>query len=127
MYDAAFLPLGVEILKHHGENFTSSGHLYLTRIPGIDESERNEIIIKMAEVGVATNVHYKPLPMFTAYKKLGFDIQNYPNAFDMYKNEITLPLHTSLSDEDVDYVVNTFKGAMDEILSNTVQEGVKNV
>ena len=109
MYDEALLPLGIEILQHYGDSFASSGHLYLTRIPGIDEAERNKIIIKMAEVGVATNVHYKPLPMFTAYKKLGFDIQNYPNAFGMYKNEITLPLHTSLSDEDVEYVVRSFR------------------
>lgn len=108
MYDAALLPLGVETLQHYGINFASSGHLYLSRIPNISEAERNEIIIKMAELGVATNVHYKPLPMFTAYKKLGFDILNYPNAFDMYKNEITLPLHTSLSDEDVAYVINCF-------------------
>ena len=108
MYDAALLPLGVETIKHYGLNFASSGHLYLTRIPNISEAERNEIIIKMAELGVATNVHYKPLPMFTAYKKLGFDIKNYPNAFDMYKNGITLPLHTSLSDEDVAYVINCF-------------------
>lgn len=108
MYDAALIPLGVETIQHYGLNFASSGHLYLTRIPNINEAQRNEIIIKMAEMGVATNVHYKPLPMFTAYKKLGFDILNYPNAFDMYKNEITLPLHTSLSDEDVAYVINCF-------------------
>ena len=127
MYDAAFLPLGVEILQHYGENFASSGHLYLARIPGIDETERNEIIIKMAEAGVATNVHYKPLPMFTAYKKLGFDIRNYPNAFDMYKNEITLPLHTSLNDKDVEYVINTFKNALNEVMTSNVQVGVENV
>ncbi len=127
MYDAALRPLGVETLQHYGINFASSGHLYLTRIPGISEADRNEIIIKMAESGVATNVHYKPLPMFTAYKKLGFDIKDYPNAFDMYKNEITLPLHTSLSDEDVEYVINTFKSAMDVTLSSIMQEELKNV
>ena len=116
MYDEALLPLGIEILQHYGDSFASSGHLYLTRIPGIDEAERNKIIIKMAEVGVATNVHYKPLPMFTAYKKLGFDIQNYPNAFDVYKNEITLPLHTSLSDEDVMHVIESFKKIIGEVV-----------
>jgi dTDP-4-amino-4,6-dideoxygalactose transaminase len=91
-YDRALLPLGVKSLQHYGEDYSSSGHLYLARIPGIGEAERNDIIVKMAEAGVATNVHYKPLPMFTAYKNLGFDIKNYPNAFNMYKNEITLPL-----------------------------------
>lgn len=105
MYDKALLPLGIKRLEHYGENFTSTGHLYLTRIPGINEVERNEIIIKMAEAGIATNVHYKPLPMFTAYKNLGFDIKDYPNAFNQYKNEITLPLHTLLSDDDVEYVI----------------------
>jgi dTDP-4-amino-4,6-dideoxygalactose transaminase len=80
MYDRALLPLGIQSLQHYGENFSSSGHLYLARVPGIGEAERNEIIRKMAEAGVATNVHYKPLPMFTAYKNLGFDIKNYPNA-----------------------------------------------
>jgi dTDP-4-amino-4,6-dideoxygalactose transaminase len=108
-YDRALLPLGVKSLQHYGEDFTSSGHLYLARIPGIGEAERNEIIVKMAEAGVACNVHYKPLPMHTAYKNLGFDIKNYPNAFDMYKNEITLPLHTLLSNEDVEYVLKGFK------------------
>lgn len=117
MYDEALLPLGVKSLQHYGEDFASTGHLYLARIPGIGEAERNEIIIKMAEAGVATNVHYKPLPMFTAYKNLGFDIKDYPNAFDMYKNEITLPLHTLLSDEDVEYVVDSLKGAVGEVIS----------
>lgn len=104
MYDNALLPLGIQTIKHYEEDFSSSGHLYLARIPGIGEVERNEIIIKMAEVGIACNVHYKPLPMFTAYQNLGFDIKEYPNAFDVYKNEITLPLHTLLSDEDIEYV-----------------------
>ena len=117
MYDEALLPLGVKSLQHYGEDFASTGHLYLARIPGIGEAERNEIIIKMAEAGVATNVHYKPLPMFTAYKNLGFDIKDYPNAFDMYKNEITLPLHTLLSDEDVEYVVDSLNGAVGEVIS----------
>lgn len=115
MYDKALRPLGIETLEHYGEDFSSTGHLYLARIPGISEAERNEIIIKMAEVGIACNVHYKPLPLFTAYKNLGFDIQNYPNAFDMYKNEITLPLHTLLSDEDVEYVVECLRNAVSEV------------
>ncbi|HZG73597.1 MAG TPA: DegT/DnrJ/EryC1/StrS aminotransferase family protein [Chondromyces sp.] len=108
MYDKALLPLGIQTLQHYGEDFNSSGHLYLTRIPGISEEERNEIIIKMANVGVACNVHYKPLPMFTAYKNLGFNIDDYQNAFNVYKNEITLPLHTLLSNEDIEYVINSF-------------------
>ncbi|PEA14535.1 capsular biosynthesis protein [Bacillus thuringiensis] len=107
MYDNILLPLGIKSLKHYGESFKSSGHLYLVRIPNIEEFERNEIIVKMAEMGVSSNVHYKPLPMLTAYKNLGFDIKDYPNAYSMYKNEITLPLHTLLSNEDVKYVCNT--------------------
>ena len=107
MYDQALKPLGVEGLQHYGCDFVSSGHLYIAKIPNISETQRNEIIVKMAEAGVATNVHYKPLPMHTAYKNLGFDIKDYPNAFDMYKNEITLPLHTLLSDEDVEYVIES--------------------
>ena len=108
MYNDALLPLGVEALNHYNGNWESSGHLYLTRVPGIGEAERNEIIIKMAELGVATNVHYKPLPMHTAYKNLGFDIKNYPNAYVHYANEITLPLHTCLTDEDVKYVIESY-------------------
>lgn len=104
IYDQALNPLGVESLQHYGKNFSSSGHLYMTRTPWIDEKKRNEIIRKMAEVGIIVNVHYKPLPMFTAYKQLGFDIKDYPNAFGMYKNEITLPLYSILSKDDVDYV-----------------------
>jgi dTDP-4-amino-4,6-dideoxygalactose transaminase len=112
-YDRALLPLGIKSLQHYGYDYLSAGHLYLARIPGIGEAERNEIIIKMAEVGISTNVHYKPLPMFTAYKNMGFDIRDYPNAFDMYKNEITLPLHTLLSDEDVGNVCLGLKSAME--------------
>lgn len=112
MYDRVLLPLGIQSLQHYSEEFTSSGHLYLTRIPGISEKERNDIIVKMAESGVACNVHYKPLPMFTAYKNLGFNIKDYPNAFDTYKNQITLPLHTLLSDEDVEYICNCIKRVM---------------
>ncbi|MET3655497.1 DegT/DnrJ/EryC1/StrS family aminotransferase [Sporosarcina psychrophila] len=115
MYDKVLLPLGIESLQHYGEDYASSGHLYLARVPGIEEAKRNEIIVKMAEAGVACNVHYKPLPMFTAYKNLGFDIKDYPNAFSVYKNEISLPLHTLLSDEDVEYVVDTLKKVMKEV------------
>ncbi|AOM08318.1 DegT/DnrJ/EryC1/StrS aminotransferase family protein [Bacillus cereus] len=114
MYDKELLPYGIQSLKHYGEDFSSSGHLYLARIPGIEDSERNKIIIELAEMGIASNVHYKPLPMFTAYKNLGFDIKNYPNAFNMYKNEITLPLHTRLTNEEIKYITDTFK----EILNN---------
>lgn len=104
-YDAAFRPLGVEVLDHYTEDYTSSGHLYLTRIPGITAEQRNEIIIKMAEQGIACNVHYKPLPMHTAYKNMGFDINDFPNAYAHFANEITLPLHTCLKDEDIEYVI----------------------
>ena len=107
-YDAALIPLGVKTLRHYSDEYSSSGHLYITRIPGITEAERNEVIIKMAERGIACNVHYKPLPMHTAYKNLGFDIKDYPNAYENYAGEITLPLHTRLSDEEVDYVIENF-------------------
>ena len=107
-YDAAFKPLGVEVLNHYTDDYASSGHLYITRVPGVSDQQRREIIIKMAEAGVACNVHYKPLPMHTAYKKLGFDIKNYPNSYKHYENEITLPLHTKLTDEEVEYVVDTY-------------------
>lgn len=100
---------GVEVLKHFSNYYTSSGHLYLIRLIGKDEKFRNEVIVKMAEAGIATNVHYKPLPLLTAYKNLGFDIENYPNAFDMYKNEVTLPLNTMISEEDIEYVVLNLK------------------
>lgn len=112
MYDRALLPLGIESLQHYGSDFSSSGHLYLVRIPAITEEKRNEVIIKMAEAGVACNVHYKPLPMFTAYKNLGFDIKDFPNAYKQYVNEITLPLNTLLTEEDVEYVVKNFKRIM---------------
>ena len=92
----------------------SSGHLYLTRIPGINDETRREIIIKLAERGVNTNVHYKPLPMMTAYKEMGWDIKDFPNAYDYYQNLITLPLHTLLSDEDVDYVISNFTEVVSE-------------
>lgn len=107
-YDAVMENLPVQVLQHYGEDFASSGHLYLVRLEGKDEAYRNEFIRKMAELEVATNVHFKPLPMHTAYKKLGFDIKDYPNAYQMYHNEITLPLHTCLSDEEVEYVLDCF-------------------
>lgn len=107
-YDKAFKPLGIEVLNHYGEDYSSSGHLYITRVPGITLEQRNEIIIKMAERGIACNVHYKPLPMHTAYKQLGFDIKNYPNAYAYFSNEITLPLHTCLTDEEAEYVIQNY-------------------
>ncbi|TEB08225.1 UDP-4-amino-4-deoxy-L-arabinose--oxoglutarate aminotransferase [Pelotomaculum schinkii] len=114
-YDRALLPLGVKSIRHY-EDGRSSGHLYLARIPGIGEEQRNALIVKMAEAGVSANVHYKPLPMMTAYKELGFDIGDYPNAYNQYENEITLPLHTLLSDEDVGYVIETFKTTLADVL-----------
>lgn len=115
-YDAALQPLGVETLTHFGEGYRSSGHLYITRVPNITEQQRNDIIVKMAEREIACNVHYKPLPMMTAYKTLGFDIEDYPNAYKHYANEITLPLHTKLSDEDVAYVIENFTEILKEYL-----------
>ena len=109
MYNDALSNQDVDILKHYGNDFSSSGHLYLVRLLGKDEVFRNKVIGKMAENGISTNVHYKPLPMLTAYKNLGFNIEDYPNAFDMYRNEISLPLHTLLTDEQVEYVVEKFK------------------
>ena len=108
-YDAMCDELGVKHLVHYTERSISSGHLYLTRIPGATDEIRREIIIKLAETGVNTNVHYKPLPMMTAYKEMGWDIKDFPNAYDYYVNLITLPLHTKLTDEDVDYVISNFK------------------
>ncbi len=107
-YDKAFKPLGIEVLTHYGEDYSSSGHLYITRVPGITSEQRNEIIIKMAERGIACNVHYKPLPMHTAYQQLGFDIKDYPNAYAYFANEITLPLHTCLTDEEAEYVIQNY-------------------
>ena len=107
-YDAAFKPLGIKTLSHFTKEYKSSGHLYMTRIPNITPEQRNEIIVKMAEAGIACNVHYKPLPMFTAYKQLGFDIANFPNAYNFFANEITLPLHTLLTDEEINYVISNF-------------------
>ena len=128
MYDEALRPLGIQTLEHYGDDFSSTGHLYLTRIPGITEEERNRIIINMAEAGIATNVHYKPLPMFTAYKNLGFDIIDYPNALEMYQNEITLPLHTLLSDIEVSYITDKLNKAIREVLEiDEIKMGLEHV
>ncbi|MBR6760906.1 MAG: DegT/DnrJ/EryC1/StrS family aminotransferase [Oscillospiraceae bacterium] len=113
-YDAALRPAGVETLCHYTEAYQSSGHLYLTRIPGITLEQRNEFILRMAEMGVATNVHYKPLPMHTAYQKLGFSIEKYPNAYAQFANEITLPLHTQLTDEQIEYVIACYLKVLKE-------------
>ena len=104
-YDEALAPLGVKGLRHYTENYASSGHLYICRLEGMHREQVNEVIEKMAERGVATNVHYKPLPMMTAYKKMGFDIKDYPNAFAAFDNEITLPLNTKMTMEDLEYVI----------------------
>lgn len=104
-YNEAFAPYGVKVLEHSEEGHCSSGHLYFLRIPGISEEARNQFITKLAEQGVASNVHYKPLPMMTAYKNMGFDIANYPNAYDFYQNEITLPLYSRLTNEQIDYII----------------------
>lgn len=108
-YDGALRDCGVQVLDHYGEDHESSGHLYLVRLLGRDELFRNGVIERMAEREIACNVHYKPLPMMTAYKNLGFDIKDYPNAYNQYCNEITLPLHTCLTDEQVEYVIENFK------------------
>lgn len=115
-YDEAFRPLGVETLAHYTDTYTSSGHLYITRVPGITAAQRNEIILKMAEAEIACNVHYKPLPMHTAYKALGFDIAAYPNAYAHFVNEITLPLHTCLTDDEVAYVIDNYTRILREYL-----------
>lgn len=114
-YNEAFKDLNIQTLTHYSEAHQSSGHLYLVRLLGLGETGRNVFITKMAERGVATNVHYKPLPMHTAYKNLGFNIQNYPNAYEQYQNEITLPLHTKLTDEDVDYIIENFEEVYQEV------------
>lgn len=108
-YNGGFKDLDIQVLNHFDDEHQSSGHLYLVRINNITLEQRNEIIVEMAERGIACNVHYKPLPMLTAYKNLGFDVKDYPNAYDLFVNEVTLPLHTKLSDEDVEYIINNFK------------------
>lgn len=114
-YNLMLTELDVSILCHYDDTFESSGHLYLVRLNGKDETFRNDLIMKMAEKGVSTNVHYKPLPMHTAYKNLGFKIEDYQNSFNMYKNEITLPLHTLLTDSDIEYVINCLKLSLIEL------------
>ena len=109
MYDEGLKDCNVEVLEHYNDNYKSSGHLYLVRLLGKDEEYRNKLIQKLADVGIPTNVHYKPLPMMTAYKKMGFDIKDFPNSYEMYKNEITLPLHTLLTNEQVEYIIKKFK------------------
>jgi dTDP-4-amino-4,6-dideoxygalactose transaminase len=108
VYDEALKDLPVAVLNHYGEDFAGSGHLYITRLLGRTDQERRDVIIKMAERGIACNVHYKPLPMMTAYKALGFDIKDFPNAYNLFVNEVTLPLHTRLTDEDVEYVITNY-------------------
>lgn len=115
-YDAMCDDLGVQHLMHYGKDYQSSGHLYLTRIPGINDLQRREIIIKLAEQGISTNVHYKPLPMMTAYKAMGWDIKDFPNAYAYYENLITLPLHTKLSDEDVEYIIENYEKVVKEYI-----------
>lgn len=115
-YDSMCDELGVKHLTHYTEESSSSGHLYLTRIPGINDETRRAIIIELAERGIATNVHYKPLPMMTAYKNIGWDIKDFPNAYAYYENLITLPLHTKLSDEDVEYIIENFRDVIKEYI-----------
>lgn len=114
-YDDALQGYGVQTLNHYGAEHSSSGHLYLVRLSGKDVDYRNEVIVKMAERGIACNVHYKPLPMMTAYKSIGFDIKNFPNAYNQYRNEVTLPLHTHLSDDDVRYVMDNFTDIISDL------------
>ena len=113
-YDAMCDEMGIKHLEHYGEGHSSSGHLYMVRIPEISIEKRNEIIIKLAERGVAANVHYKPLPMMSAYKALGWDIKDFSNAYDYYHNLISLPLHTRLTDQDVEYVMEIFRTVVTE-------------
>ena len=115
-YDAAFAGKNISLLAHSSKDHCSSGHLYFIRPAGVTEEQRNEIIVKLAERGIASNVHYKPLPLLTAYKNLGFDIKDYPNAHDYYKNEITLPLYSRLTNEQVDYIIE----GVDDILKEYV-------
>lgn len=114
-FNEAFKDLPVEVLNHFDNYHSSSGHLYLVRLKDKDIDQRNELIVKMAERGIACNVHYKPLPMMTAYKAMGFDIKDYPNAYNQYRNEVSLPLHTRLTEEDVNYVIDNFKEILAEL------------
>ena len=117
-YDQALKAAGIEVLNHYTDLHQSSGHLYITRVPNISTEQRQTIIEQMAEQGIATNVHYKPLPMMTAYKNMGFDIQNYPNAYAHFANEITLPLHTRLTDEEVEYIIENYINIVNTILQD---------
>ena len=107
-YNVALAPYAVTVLDHYGNDHSSSGHLYLVRLDVATAEQRNDVIVRMAERGIACNVHYKPLPMMTAYKAMGYDIKDYPNAYAQYQNEVTLPLHTRLSDDDVEYILENF-------------------
>lgn len=115
IYNEILEPLGIEPLPHYEKDRVSSGHLYICRVPGVSPDERNEIIEKMAERGIATNVHYKPLPLLTAYKDLGFDIEDYPNAYARFANEVTLPLHTKLTDDEARYVASSLAEIVEDI------------
>ncbi|MBQ9103815.1 MAG: DegT/DnrJ/EryC1/StrS aminotransferase family protein [Clostridia bacterium] len=117
-YDSALKPLGVELLNHYGDNYSSSGHLYIVRVPFINSNQRNEIITKMGEREIGCNVHYKPLPLLTAYKNMGFDISNYPNAYARFEKSITLPLNTLMTDEQVDFVIDNFLEILGEYNAN---------
>lgn len=113
LYNHGLKGCNVDILEHFGNEYSSNGHLYMVRLLGKNEADRNNVIIQMAQKGIATNVHFKPLPLLTAYKNMGFDIEDYPNAYAQYANEITLPLHTMLSNEDVKYICKSLKKAID--------------
>ena len=120
-YTAALADLPLQVIEHYGEGFASSGHLMLVRLLGHGQAFRNELINRMAEEGVACNVHYKPLPLLTAYKNLGFDIADFPNAYAQFENEVTLPLHTKLTDADVDYVADAFHRVYAELEAEGVE------
>lgn len=129
-YDEKILSTEIDTLTHYSKNYTSSGHLYLVTMNNFEEEDRNKLISKLSELGIPTNVHYKPLPLLTAYKNLGFDIKNFPNAENMYKKEITLPLHTKISIEQHDYIISNFLNVYNEIIAENRSQkvdGVKNV
>lgn len=117
IYDKVLDSNNIEVLHHYDNERESSGHLYLTRVKDMTGEQRNQVIEKMAEKGIATNVHYKPLPLLTAYKDLGFDMQNYPNAYNQFINEITLPLHLQITNEDAEYVAKTFLEVINEVVN----------
>lgn len=129
-YDEKILSTEIDTLTHYSKTYTSSGHLYLVTMNNFKEEDRNKLISKLSELGIPTNVHYKPLPLLTAYKNLGFDIKNFPNAENMYKKEITLPLHTKISIEQHDYIISNFLNVYNEIIAENRSrkvDGVKNV